>query len=69
VSSYKDTFEPDAFAPRAFAVGVFRGNRGIVEIPGIEYRAADTRLHYRASDNRLHYKAADTRLHYRGDEQ
>jgi len=25
MSSYKDTFETDAFAPRVFAVGVFRG--------------------------------------------
>jgi len=46
-----------------------RGFGSVVQIPGIEYRAADTRLHYRASDNRLHYRAADTRLHYRGDEQ
>lgn len=48
---------------RGFTAGV------VTQIPGIEYQAADYRLHYRASDKRLHYQSADYRLHYRGDEQ
>ena len=38
-------------------------------VPGMEYKAQDTRLHYRIPDTRLHAKAPDTRLHQSTEEE